>query len=104
MHEHREYFARVISFVEWFADECKEVYTGRGDCRLPDKPILVKMRPVEVMEAVTPRSCPYSIDHTRKLGPALVAGCAMVVKPSELTPTRPWSLSRSSGTAGSQAV
>jgi hypothetical protein len=29
MHEHREYFARVISFVEWFADECKEVYRER---------------------------------------------------------------------------
>lgn len=40
-------------------------YTGSGARRLPDKRILIIMGPVEVMEAITPRSSPYSIDHTQ---------------------------------------
>src|SRR5207302_2295107 len=51
----------------------------------PDKRILVLKRPVGVTAAITPWNFPAAMI-TRKLGPALAAGCTMVIKPSELTP------------------
>src|SRR5215210_2907630 len=78
-------------------------YTGRGTRRLPDRRILVIMRPVEVMEAATPRSCPYSIDHTQarpRTPGRMCDGCESL----EAYPLSAWSLSRSSRRTGSYSL
>jgi succinate-semialdehyde dehydrogenase/glutarate-semialdehyde dehydrogenase len=104
MHERREHLARVMtleqgkpllesrgeigyaaSFVEWFAEEGKRVYGETIPASFPDKRILMIKRPVGVAAAITPWNFPAAMI-TRKLAPALAAGCAMVIKPSELTP------------------
>lgn len=73
------------SFIAWAAEEGKRI---EGDI-LPasgrDKRILVLRQPVGVTAAITPWNFPAAMI-TRKLGPALAAGCTMVIKPSELTP------------------
>lgn len=75
----------AASFVEWFAEEAKRV-TGEV---LPhpqsDKRIVVLKQPVGVCGAITPWNFPAAMI-TRKVAPALAAGCAMIVKPAELTP------------------
>jgi succinate-semialdehyde dehydrogenase / glutarate-semialdehyde dehydrogenase len=83
--ESRGEIAYAASFIEWFAEEGKRAYgdvmpTHRGDAR-----ILVLKEPVGVTAAITPWNFPSAMI-TRKAGPALAAGCPMVVKPSELTP------------------
>jgi succinate-semialdehyde dehydrogenase / glutarate-semialdehyde dehydrogenase len=104
MHERREHLARVMtleqgkplaesrgeivyaaSFVEWFAEEARRVYGETVPASFPDKRILVIKRPVGVTAAITPWNFPAAMI-TRKLGPAIAAGCTMVIKPSELTP------------------
>ena len=104
MHERKEHLARVMtleqgkpltesrgeivyaaSFLEWFAEEGKRVYGEMVPASSPDKRILVIKRPVGVTAAITPWNFPAAMI-TRKLGPALAAGCTMVIKPSELTP------------------
>jgi succinate-semialdehyde dehydrogenase / glutarate-semialdehyde dehydrogenase len=75
----------AASFIEWFAEEAKRV---RGDVltpHLPDKRLVVLRQPVGVVAAVTPWNFPLAMI-TRKVGPALAAGCTVVLKPSELTP------------------
>jgi len=104
MHERKEHLARVMtleqgkplaesrgeidyaaSFIEWFAEEGKRVYGETIPASFPDKRILVIKRPVGVTAAITPWNFPAAMI-TRKLGPALAAGCAMVIKPARLTP------------------
>ncbi|WP_067862806.1 NAD-dependent succinate-semialdehyde dehydrogenase [Neptuniibacter marinus] len=73
------------SFVEWFAEEAKRVY---GDIIPPhgrDKRLLVLKQPIGVAAAITPWNFPIAMI-TRKVAPALAAGCPVVIKPSELTP------------------
>ncbi len=73
------------SFVEWFAEEAKRVY---GDTILghrSDKRIIVLKQPVGVVGAITPWNFPSAMI-TRKVAPALAAGCPVIIKPSELTP------------------
>lgn len=104
MHKRKEHLARVMtleqgkplaesrgeivyaaSFVEWFAEEGKRVYGETVPASSPDKRILVIKRPVGVTAAITPWNFPAAMI-TRKLAPALAAGCTMIIKPSELTP------------------
>ena len=104
MHERREHLATVMtleqgkplaesrgeiayaaSFIEWFAEEGKRVYGDTVPASAPGKRIMVIKRPVGVTAAITPWNFPAAMI-TRKLGPALAAGCTMVIKPSELTP------------------
>ena len=104
MHERKEHLAKVMtleqgkplaesrgeigyaaSFVEWFAEEGKRVYGETIPASFPDKRLLVIKRPVGVTAAITPWNFPAAMI-TRKLAPALAAGCAQVIKPSELTP------------------
>ena len=104
MHERQEHLARVMtleqgkplaesrgeivyaaSFVEWFAEEGKRVYGEMIPASRQEKRILVIKRPVGVTAAITPWNFPAAMI-TRKLAPALAAGCTMVMKPSELTP------------------
>ena len=75
----------AASFIEWFSEEAKRVYGDTIPASSADKRILVLKRPVGVTSAITPWNFPAAMI-TRKLGPALAAGCTMVIKPSELTP------------------
>src|SRR6056297_359765 len=73
------------SFIEWFAEEAKRVYGETIPGHMPDKRIKVLRQPVGVTAAITPWNFPNAMI-TRKVGPALAAGCAMVVRPPSLTP------------------
>jgi succinate-semialdehyde dehydrogenase/glutarate-semialdehyde dehydrogenase len=75
----------AASFLEWFAEEAKRVYGDTIPGHQPDKRILVTKEPVGVTAAITPWNFPAAMI-TRKVGPALAAGCAMVLKPAPQTP------------------
>jgi len=73
------------SFVEWYAEEGKRVYGEMIPASHPNKRILVMKQPVGVMAAITPWNFPAAMI-TRKVAPALAAGCTAVVKPASQTP------------------
>jgi succinate-semialdehyde dehydrogenase/glutarate-semialdehyde dehydrogenase len=73
------------SFIEWFAEEAKRAYGDVIPSHGKDKRILVIKQPVGVVAAVTPWNFPIAMI-TRKVAPALAAGCPVVVKPAEDTP------------------
>ena len=72
-------------FVKWFAEEARRIEGRTLPAPTADRRILVLKEPVGVSVAITPWNFPIAMI-TRKLAPALAAGCTMVVKPSELTP------------------
>ena len=73
------------SFIEWFAEEARRVYGDVIPAHAADKRIVVIRQPVGVVAAITPWNFPNAMI-TRKAGPALAAGCAMVLKPASQTP------------------
>ena len=73
------------SFIEWFAEEAKRIYGETIPQHQPDKRIVVIREPVGVCAAITPWNFPAAMI-TRKAGPALAAGCTMVIKPASQTP------------------
>ncbi|WP_319498208.1 NAD-dependent succinate-semialdehyde dehydrogenase [uncultured Cohaesibacter sp.] len=73
------------SFIEWFAEEARRVYGDVIPGHAADKRIVVIKQPIGVVAAITPWNFPNAMI-TRKAGPALAAGCAMVLKPAEQTP------------------
>ena len=73
------------SFLEWFSEEARRAYGDVTPTNTPDKRIITIKQPVGVTAAITPWNFPNAMI-TRKAGPAFAAGCAMVLKPSELTP------------------
>ena len=73
------------SFIEWFAEEAKRIYGDVIPGHQPDKRIVVLKQPVGVVAAITPWNFPNAMI-TRKVGPALAAGCAVVLKPATMTP------------------
>jgi succinate-semialdehyde dehydrogenase/glutarate-semialdehyde dehydrogenase len=73
------------SFIEWFAEEARRIYGDVIPGHAPDKRIVVIKQPIGVVAAVTPWNFPNAMI-TRKAGPALAAGCAMVLKPAAQTP------------------
>ncbi|MBM7692805.1 succinate-semialdehyde dehydrogenase/glutarate-semialdehyde dehydrogenase [Peribacillus deserti] len=73
------------SFISWYAEEGKRVYGQTIPASHPNKRILVQKQPVGVIAAITPWNFPAAMI-TRKVGPALAAGCTAVVKPAEQTP------------------
>lgn len=73
------------SFVEWFAEEAKRVYGETIPAPLGDRRLLVLKQPIGVTAAITPWNFPIAMI-TRKAGPALAAGCSMIIKPAEQTP------------------
>ncbi|WP_206995527.1 NADP-dependent succinate-semialdehyde dehydrogenase [Trinickia mobilis] len=75
----------AASFLEWFAEEAKRVYGDTIPSPAPDKRIVVVKEPVGVCAAITPWNFPAAMI-TRKVGPALAAGCPIIVKPAEATP------------------
>jgi succinate-semialdehyde dehydrogenase/glutarate-semialdehyde dehydrogenase len=83
--ESRGEIAYAASFIEWFAEEGKRAYGDVIPAHGRDKRIVVLKQPIGVTAAITPWNFPAAMI-TRKAGPALAAGCTMVVKPAELTP------------------
>lgn len=77
--------AYAASFVEWYAEETKRVNGETLPYFDKDKRLLVLRQPIGVCAAITPWNFPLAMI-TRKVAPALAAGCTVVVKPSELTP------------------
>lgn len=75
----------AASFLEWFAEEGKRVYGDTIPSPANDKRIVVTKESVGVCAAITPWNFPAAMI-TRKVGPALAAGCPIVVKPAEATP------------------
>jgi len=73
------------SFVKWFAEEARRIYGDTIPAPSEDRRILVLKQPVGVAAAITPWNFPIAMI-TRKVAPALAAGCPIIVKPSELTP------------------
>ena len=77
--------AYAASFIEWFAEEGKRIYGDVMPHPQGDKRIMVLKQPVGVCAAITPWNFPAAMI-TRKAGPALAAGCVMVLKPATQTP------------------
>lgn len=73
------------SFFEWFGEEAKRAYGDVIPGPASDRRIMVIKQPVGVVGAITPWNFPAAMI-TRKVGPAIAAGCTVVLKPSELTP------------------
>ncbi|MEE9099066.1 NADP-dependent succinate-semialdehyde dehydrogenase [Pseudomonas nitroreducens] len=77
--------AYAASFLEWFGEEAKRVYGDMIPGHQPDKRLMVIKQPIGVTAAITPWNFPSAMI-TRKAGPALAAGCTMVLKPALQTP------------------
>src|SRR5579862_2088601 len=77
--------AYAAAFVEWFAEEARRLYGDVIPGHQADKRILVLRQPVGVVACITPWNFPAAMI-TRKVGPALAAGCTVVVKPASQTP------------------
>lgn len=87
------------SFVEWFAEEAKRVDGDVLQSPRADQRILVIRQPIGVCAAITPWNFPFAMI-TRKVAPALAAGCAIVVKPAEQTPLTALALAELARRAG----
>ena len=83
--EARGEIAYAASFIEWFSEEGKRVYGDTIPAPLGSQRIVVTKEPIGVCAAITPWNFPAAMI-TRKAGPALAAGCTMVVKPASQTP------------------
>lgn len=83
--EARGEIAYAASFIEWFAEQAKRVYGEVIPSPRRDSRIVVIQQPVGVTAAITPWNFPAAMI-TRKAGPALAAGCTMVLKPAIQTP------------------
>ena len=89
----------AASFIEWFAEEGKRVYGDIIPQHAPGKRIVVTKEPIGVCAAITPWNFPAAMI-TRKCGPALAAGCTMVVKPATATPYSALALAELADRAG----
>lgn len=83
--EGRGEIAYGAGFIEWFAEEAKRAYGDIIPPHAADRRIVVVKQPVGVVGAITPWNFPNAMI-TRKLGPALAAGCTIVIKPASATP------------------
>ena len=83
--ESRGEVAYAASFLEWFGEEAKRVYGDTIPGHQPDKRIIVIKQPVGVVACITPWNFPLAMI-TRKAGPAIAAGCTVVLKPASQTP------------------
>lgn len=73
------------AYLRWFAEEGRRVYGDLVPSPIPTRRLMVMKEPVGVVAAITPWNFPSSMI-PRKLGPALAAGCTIIIKPSEFTP------------------
>ena len=97
--EARGEVAYGASFIEWFAEEAKRVYGDIVPTHAAGKRILVTKQPIGVVSAITPWNFPIAMI-TRKVAPALAAGCSIVVKPAANTPLAALALERLARQAG----
>lgn len=89
----------AATFVKWFAEEARRVEGKTLESPEANRRVFVLMEPVGVAAAITPWNFPAAMI-TRKCAPALAAGCAIVVKPSELTPFTALALAKLAEEAG----
>src|SRR4051794_7464083 len=87
------------AYVEWFAEEAKRVYGDVIPTIGNDRRLVVVKEPVGVCAAITPWNFPCSMI-TRKVSPALAAGCTVVIKPAEATPYSAFALAELAHRAG----
>ncbi len=97
--EARGEIAYAASFIEWFAEEGKRIYGDVIPTVWPDRRLVVIKQPVGVCGAITPWNFPAAMI-TRKVGPALAAGCTVVVKPATQTPYSAFALAELAERAG----
>lgn len=116
--EHRELLAELVTaesgkplneargevdygaaFVQWYAEEAKRAYGSVIPGHASDKRMLTIRQPIGVCAAITPWNFPLAMI-TRKVGPALAAGCPIIVKPAEATPLTALMLERLAQQAG----
>ena len=89
----------AASFVEWYAEEAKRIYGDTIPSPTGDKRLVVLKQPIGVCAAITPWNFPAAMI-TRKVSPALAAGCTAVVKPAEQTPLTALALAELAHRAG----
>jgi succinate-semialdehyde dehydrogenase/glutarate-semialdehyde dehydrogenase len=87
------------SFVEWFAEEAKRIYGDVIPSPAADRRLVVLKQPIGVCAAITPWNFPIAMI-TRKVAPALAAGCTVVIKPAEQTPLSALALAELAHRAG----
>ncbi|UXS75754.1 NAD-dependent succinate-semialdehyde dehydrogenase [Staphylococcus chromogenes] len=75
----------AVSYVDWYAEEAKRTYGRTIPANTPDKKIIIDKFPIGVVGAITPWNFPAAMI-TRKMAPALAAGCTIVCKPAVQTP------------------
>jgi succinate-semialdehyde dehydrogenase / glutarate-semialdehyde dehydrogenase len=99
LREARSEILYAASFLEWFAEEGKRVYGDVIPAHAPNRRIIVLKQPIGVVAAITPWNFPSAMI-TRKVAPALAAGCAVVVKPAIETPLSAFALAELAEEAG----
>ncbi|QWW66966.1 NAD-dependent succinate-semialdehyde dehydrogenase [Rhizobium sp. WYJ-E13] len=97
--EARGEVAYAAGFLTWFAEEGRRAHGGVVPSHKADARIVVMKEPVGVVAAVTPWNFPLAMI-TRKVGPALAAGCTIIIKPAEDTPLSALALARLGEQAG----
>lgn len=97
--EARGEVAYAASFIEWFAEEAKRVYGEVVPETVAGRKLITVMEPVGVVAAITPWNFPLAMI-TRKAGPALAAGCPIVIKPAPQTPLSALALAELANRAG----
>src|SRR5690606_32625448 len=85
LQEARREVEGAIAYLEWYAEEAKRIYGDTLPASHENKYLMVLRQPVGVCAAITPWNFPLSMI-TRKIAPALAAGCTVVLKPALLTP------------------
>ncbi|WP_027014443.1 NAD-dependent succinate-semialdehyde dehydrogenase [Comamonas composti] len=97
--ESRGEIAYAASYVQWFAEEARRVYGSTVPSPWAGKQIVVTKEPVGVCAAITPWNFPAAMI-TRKVAPALAAGCTIIVKPAQQTPLSALALAELAQRAG----
>lgn len=85
LNEAKGEIAYAASFIEWFSEEAKRVYGDTIPEVTPGTRLTVRKEPIGVCAAITPWNFPAAMI-TRKAGPALAAGCSIIIKPATQTP------------------
>lgn len=104
INEHKEELAEIITkesgkplaealgevtyanaYIEWYAEEAKRIYGRTIPANSPNKNIIIKKQPVGLVAGITPWNFPAAM-LTRKVAPALAAGCSFIIKPAAETP------------------
>jgi len=99
LHEAKGEVSYAASFLEWFAEEAKRVAGAIPSTTWSDKRMMVLKQPIGVCASITPWNFPLAMI-TRKVGPAIAAGCTIVIKPAEQTPLSAIALAKLAHEAG----